>query len=90
MPITGLVITLAGDGQTAGQARTALAANRSLVLGEAFGSRVAGVLDTPNESENRRHWEWLNSLAGVVFVDVVYIALDPVDGDPAMTAAYSD
>lgn len=76
MPIAGLVITLSNDGLTAREAEKELLQIPALTLGPASGTRIAGVLDTPDETDTQRNWEWLNSLPGVEHVDVVYVAWD--------------
>jgi hypothetical protein len=39
-------------------------------------NRLAIVLDTASEEEDRQAWDWLGSLAGVSFVEVAFVGFE--------------
>lgn len=73
MPISGLVITLAEDPPWRTAALAALRDHPAIEVGEPTANRVPVVVDTADEEEDRRLWEWLHALPGVVLVVVAFI-----------------
>ena len=78
--ITGLVVTLSGDSAESGAAREAMEQHALLNLGEPKGRKLPVVADTPSKEDDLAVWHWLNELAGVEFVDVVYVHLEEGEG----------
>lgn len=88
MPVSGVVVTFTHDAEARDRALAALRRDRSVELGRRDGVRIAAVLDTPSEDENRRLWQWLNALPGVCHVDVVFVSFD--DEQPYAAPESSD
>ena len=82
MPISGLVITLADDAARRDAALAALRDHAAIDLGPQTGSRVPIVVETASDDEDRQVWEWLQSLPGVMQVDVAMIHFEEADGPP--------
>lgn len=82
MAISGLVITLSGDGQEAAQALAWLEADARITLGARDGRRVAAVAETPSVRADRDLWDEVHALEGVEHVDVTFVGLD----EPGATA----
>jgi hypothetical protein len=71
MPVSGLVLTLKSDAPSSNAAIAELRAHGSISVGERVEHRLPIVVDTPGSEEDRRVWEWLHTLPGVVFVELV-------------------
>ena len=71
MPVSGLVLTLSRNDAHRVDALAALGRHPSVDVGEAQGSRLPIVVDTDNSEDDRAVWEWLHTLPGVLFVDLV-------------------
>lgn len=77
MPISGLIITTDHEQpQLAADARQRLADHPAVTLGVSEGHRHAAVLDTPDAGQDKPVFEWIRSLPGVAFVDVVFVDFD--------------
>lgn len=76
MPVSGLVITLRGNGDDARAAARQLAAHGAITLGEAQGRKLPVAVDTSSRTEDKRVWEWLQSHPGIEFVDVISVYFD--------------
>jgi len=79
MSVSALVVTFRkGSGP---EALRRLTGDHRFLVGPTAGGegplRVPVVLDTASPEEDRRAHEWLLEQAGVVFVDVVAVVLDP-------------
>ncbi len=77
MPVAGLTITLAADEALASNAITEMSSQHEIVLGRVDGRYMAAVMDTPSPSRSRDLHGWIESLAGVDYLDVVYVGFDP-------------
>jgi nitrate reductase NapAB chaperone NapD len=82
MPISGLVITLADDDARCDAALVALRQHGAITLGPQTGPRLPVVVETDSDDEDRQVWEWLQSLPGVLQVDVAMIHFEEADGVP--------
>lgn len=76
MPISGLVVSLTAEGDARRDAIDAIAADQRIEIGESSAHRMALVVETVSKDEDRQVWEWLNDLAGVVLVEVAFVAFD--------------
>jgi hypothetical protein len=76
LPISGLLITLAGDPRASEGAVSALRADHRIVLGERSGPRLPVVVDTPDRETDRRLWRDLNEHPGILKVDLVCAYFD--------------
>lgn len=81
MPVSGLVITFAPNADGGRAAWAALDQCPALELGVREGQRVAAVLSTGTEHENKAMWRWLNELPGVDHVDVVFVSTETESDD---------
>ena len=54
----------------------ALAEEPSIAAADPVGVRLPIVLDTPDKATDKRVWDWLSSLPGVIGVDVAFISWD--------------
>ena len=89
MPISGLVITLDSDESAAQRVSDDIRARSSFELGERQSHRLPAVLETPDRAADKREWEWLNALPGVMHVDVVFIHFDQPDSDSTLRSSRS-
>ena len=80
MPISGLVITLSADPGQAARALSLLAAHPAVLPGERTGRWLPVAVESGNDAESRALHEWVQTLPGVEFVDVVYVNYEPDDG----------
>ncbi|TVQ62275.1 MAG: hypothetical protein EA379_05430 [Phycisphaerales bacterium] len=71
MPVSGLVLTLSRNDADRAAALTALDRREGVSIGEPQGHRLPIVVDTPCSEDDRAVWEWLHTLPGVLFVDLV-------------------
>ena len=76
MPISGLVVSFADDPPLRQKAIEAMEAEPRIDVGVIESNRVAIVLDTASGEEDKRLWEWLSALPGVVFIDVAMVVFD--------------
>lgn len=85
MPVSGLVVSLSDEPQTRADALAVIGQEARIAMGVLEVNRLAIVLDTASTEEDCRLWDWLNSLAGVSFVDVVFVGIEQ-RGAPAAQA----
>lgn len=71
MPISGLVISLTGEAQLRARALATIREHPSIEVGDAHGSRIPIVVDTANQEADLEVYEWLGSIPGILFVDLV-------------------
>lgn len=81
MPISGLVVTLSDNDTERADALAALRRDRRIELGitepeQQHAMRIPIVVDTRSNDEDKQVWQWLNDLAGVVFVDVALVGFE--------------
>lgn len=76
MAISGLVIILKDDPDSAARALRALAADPRITLGERFGRRVAAVGETADVRSDRDLWDDLRANQDVEYVDVTFVGVD--------------
>ena len=85
MPVSGLVLTLTPRADGLGIRHT-VSQHPAIEAGEVRGRKLPLVSDTNCHLEDRRVWEWLQSLPGVHHVDVVFIHFDDEDRSMADSA----
>jgi hypothetical protein len=73
MPISGLVLTLTPDDVLRGRTLDVLRSHPSVDLGEPRDDRLPIVVDSPDSDSDRRMWEWLQALPGVIQVEIAVI-----------------
>ena len=73
MLISGLVVTLAGDGREGLEQVERLSCRRSLTLGERQWALLPVVAEAESEAESEEVFNELRDLPGVMTVDVVYV-----------------
>ena len=78
MPVSGLTLTLKSDAPLA-----ALEAHPDITVGERHERYLPVALDTPDEPSTRDLHAWVESLPGVAYADVVYVAFDHPSPEPA-------
>lgn len=88
MITSGLVLTLSTDAALAEEAVASLRARSEFTPGERNDRWLPVVLETANDAASRVAHDWLNSLPGVEFVDVVYV--DFSDDNEAPVSATSE
>lgn len=76
MPISGLVVTLCSDDSRCQETLAALQSHEGIQLGPRQDDRLALVLETPDSQSDRQVWEWLQSLPGVVQIEIAVIHFD--------------
>lgn len=84
MPVAGLTLTLHHDTQLAAGAVEEMRHKPGIEIGKGNGRWLAAVIDCEDQSGCRDLHRWIESLPGVDFADVVYVAFDePDDEEPA-------
>lgn len=73
MSVSALVVTLSIQPDRANRVLRELEAHPQITVGELNGQKLPIVLDTPSVREDEAAFEWMNHLADVDHVDVVYI-----------------
>ena len=71
MPISGLLVTLAEEGKEA--ALAAIAAYPAFTTGEREERWLPVAMEATDDAESRQLHDWLMSLHGVSFVDVIAV-----------------
>jgi len=61
--------------------RRALTADARTTVGELIGARLPVALETVDRDADHAAWEWLRSLGGVIWIDLVWITIDPDDAE---------
>jgi len=83
MPTSGLVITLSADAELAAQTRAMLMVRREFTVGERNDHWLPVAMEASDDAGSRDLHDWLHSLPGVEFVDVVYVNFDDDKYPPA-------
>jgi len=73
MLTSGLIITLNPEPATQAVAMARLRTRPELTLGELTDRWLPAALETPGDAESREVHDWLMTLPGVAFVDVVSV-----------------
>ena len=81
MPISGLVITLDSNEDAAQRAIRQIDARPTFEAGVRQRHRLPVVLETPDRGTDKREWQWLGDLGGVVHVDVVFVHFESSESD---------
>lgn len=81
MITSGLVLTLSSDPAIAAQALDALCARPELMLGDLNQRWLPVAAEVPDVGAGRDLHDWLNTVRGVDFVDVVHVNFD--ESEPA-------
>jgi nitrate reductase NapAB chaperone NapD len=76
MPVSGLVVSFSDQPDLREKAMDAIRDDSRIEIGVTKSQRMAIVIDTPSSDEDKQLWGWLNSLPGVVFVDVVMVGFE--------------
>ena len=80
MPVSGLVVSLSNQPDLRQNAWESMRADPRIEVGLIEAQRVAIVVDTASNEEDKTIWNWLQQLPGVVFVDIVMVGFEePVD-----------
>lgn len=80
MPVSGLLLTI--DERSEPDLRTVFAGDARTLAGERIGARLTLALTTANKDADDMAWQWLSSLPGVRWIDLVWISLDlPHEGE---------
>jgi hypothetical protein len=85
MITSGLVLTLTANPDLAQQARASLAARRELTLGQAAHRWLPAVAEAEDVPASRDLHDWLQTVPGVEFVDVVHVNFDDAEPTAAET-----
>lgn len=78
MPILGLVV-VAQDEDARAALTTTLIADSRITVAKPVGLRIPIVLDVRSREEEQAYWRALESLDGVVHVEVAFAAVDDED-----------
>ncbi len=73
MAISALVLTLSEVESLAREALRCLAEDPRLTLGEGAAGRVAAVLETPSEEDDRSAFGWMKGIRGVVRIEIAAV-----------------
>ena len=76
MPVSGLVVSFAADAQLRESAIQLIRSEPRIEVGTFAHNKLAIVVDTTSSEEDKQLWEWLNTLPGVVFVDVALVGFE--------------
>jgi hypothetical protein len=79
MPVSGLVVTLREDPVSRGEALGRIHGDRRFTMGVCAGNRLALVMDTNSNAEDRQLLDWLVSLMGVALVEVAFIGFEQAE-----------
>jgi hypothetical protein len=83
MPVSGLVITLREGAPLRQQTVATVATHRSFTLGVLCDRWLPVAMEARDDRECRDLHDWLMSLPGVLFVDVVAVDFAPDDSTPS-------
>jgi len=82
MPVNGLLLTLLEDENLVNDALSSIAARDDVSLGERTGKWQPVVVESDDVGDSHDVHEWLESLPGVLFVDVIFTSVgDTEEGD---------
>jgi hypothetical protein len=76
MPVSGLVVTLSPESHQREHAIETIRTERQIEIGPLQASKMAIVVDTPSSSEDKRLWDWLHTIEGVLLVEVAMIGFE--------------
>ena len=76
MPVSGLVVSLSDRDDARENAIAAIRQESRIEIGAIHSRRMAVVMDTDSSDEDKELWNWLSTLPGVVFVDVVMVGFE--------------
>ena len=76
MPVSGLVVFLVDEQQLRADTLAAIDREARITMGAEEGNRLAIVLDTASNDEDRQLRDWLGSLPGVLFVEVAFVGFE--------------
>ena len=76
MPVNGLLLTLSADPVLAEDARRRIVTRREAQLAPRMDRWQALAVETPDVRAAHDFHEWLESLAGVELVEVIYVGFD--------------
>jgi hypothetical protein len=83
MPISGLLITLNADESLAAEALAAVSGREEFTPGLRHGRWLPVVMEARDDAQSRELHDGLQALAGVDFVDVVYVDFDMNQTSPS-------
>ncbi len=73
MPVSGIALTLHDDPVLVRQALADLRADARVTLGDGHGRWLPVVVDSDDPRAARDLHQWIESLPGVIYADVVYV-----------------
>ena len=82
MITSGLVITLSADAALAAQAVAELSARSEFTPGERNDRWLPMAMEARDDTESRELHDWLHTLPGVDYVDVVYVNFNSDESIP--------
>jgi hypothetical protein len=88
MITSGLVLTLSSDPALAGQARTTLLQRAELTVGQQNLRWLPVVAEAHDVGASRDLHDWLSSLPGIDFVDVVHVDFEETKLDSTKEVAH--
>ena len=82
MPVSGLLLTLNADQQLAAHTMAALSARAEFMVGEQTGRWLPVAVEAADETQSQQLHDWLTTLPGVEFVDVVSVHFTEETAEP--------
>jgi hypothetical protein len=82
MPVSGLLLTLAGTEQDQSTALAAIEAHPAFTCGEIFGRWLPVAMEARDDRESRDLHDWLMAQPGIGFVDVVAVNFSELESEP--------
>jgi nitrate reductase NapAB chaperone NapD len=76
MPVSGLVVSLSPQSELRAAAIASLGREPRIEIGVVESGKMAIVVDTESADEDKQLWNWLHTIPGVVFVDVVMVGFE--------------
>jgi nitrate reductase NapAB chaperone NapD len=76
MPVSGLVVTLTSQSPQREAAIEEIRADLRIEIGAIGPSKMAIVVDTATSSDDKRLWEWIQAIEGVLQVEVALIGFE--------------
>lgn len=83
MPISGLVVSLCDEPEPRAKTLAVIGQDPKITMGVLEANRLAVVLDTVSHDEDKQLWNWLESLAGVSFLEVAFVGFEQRDESTA-------
>ena len=84
MPVSGLVVHLSVEPPERDDALAAIHQESCIATGILEDNQLAIVLDTTSDQEDAQVRNWLDSLAGVVFVQVAFVGFEDQVASPTI------